>query len=65
MTNGMMKKLVLTSMLALLAAGLSGCGRKGALEAPPSAQLSENASKAEKDAARTKPDNPFILDGLI
>lgn len=65
MTNGMMKKLVLTSMLALLAAGLSGCGRKGALEAPPSAQLSENASEAEKDAAKAKPDNPFILDGLI
>lgn len=65
MIGGVMKKLVMMSMLILLAAGLIGCGRKGALEAPPSAQLSENASKAEKEAAKTKPDNPFILDGLI
>ncbi len=65
MTSGMTRKLVLGAMVALVVGGLSGCGRKGALEAPPSAQLSEVPTKAEKDAVKQKPDNPFILDGLI
>lgn len=65
MTDGMMKKIVLTLMLTGLAVGISGCGRKGSLESPPSATLSDNASQAEKDAVKSTPDNPFILDGLI
>jgi predicted small lipoprotein YifL len=51
---------------ALIASfSLSACGRKGALEAPPSATASDSkADKADKDAA-TKPDRPFFLDPLI
>jgi len=41
---------------------LAGCGRKGALEPPPSARIeSENGQSQEKP----KRDTPFILDKLI
>ena len=56
---------VVTSLLVL---GLlvSACGRRGALEAPPSSKVittDETGNKVEKSA--DKPDRPFILDGLL
>lgn len=45
---------------------ISGCGRRGALEPPPSAQVistNEQGQTVKKQAP--KPDKPFILDGLL
>ncbi len=57
------------ALIGLLAAavGLSGCGRKGALEAPPG--MAMKAATAgdvpPADAAPKKPDKPFLLDPLL
>jgi predicted small lipoprotein YifL len=55
---------------ALIAAlSLSACGRKGALEAPPHANLSSDTDKAASPGAgeekSKKPDRKFFLDPLI
>jgi predicted small lipoprotein YifL len=59
---------VLGVVACILAAALlmSGCGRRGNLEPPPSATVVETddlGNTIEKSAP--KRDNPFILDGLI
>lgn len=48
------RKPILASLLAaaLLAGGLSGCGRRGPLELPEETQARGAALKAEQDAAR-------------
>ena len=64
--------------LALAALGLSGCGRRGNLEAPPDAGASAPATtsqstmapgldgaKAKKGSGITAPNEPFILDPLL
>lgn len=53
--------------LLVAAVGLAGCGRKGALEAPPGATLQTVAPEAVEAPGQQppKPDKPFILDGLI
>jgi len=64
--------------LALAALGLSGCGRRGNLEAPPSAAapaavdgqaspapMSLNGGKAAKSKAISAPTDSFILDPLL
>ncbi|MGB7287898.1 MAG: lipoprotein [Salaquimonas sp.] len=64
MTNGTFRKTTLGLALLIIALGISSCGRKGALEAPPSAQItSEDATKQQTEPE--KPDNPFFLDALI
>jgi len=52
------------AVVLLSAVGLSACGRKGALEPPPSAQVAppEDGKANPKDQ---KPDRPFALDFLI
>lgn len=60
---------VLLAAALVSAVGLSACGRKGALQAPPDAAVSEpdassDASVAEKKSGG-KPDRPFMLDGLL
>ena len=57
------------TLLILLIAALtvSACGRRGALEPPPGAEVSRQAL-ADDDAARAAdepPDRPFILDPLL
>jgi predicted small lipoprotein YifL len=49
------------------AVGLAGCGRKGALEAPPSATVAAAPADAAAPPAGAvpKPDKPFVLDGLL
>jgi len=59
---------VTIALLAVLGVGLavSGCGRRGALEAPPSAKVlttDENGNTVETDQKSV--DRPFILDPLI
>jgi predicted small lipoprotein YifL len=55
------------AVVAIVAAaiGLAGCGRKGALEAPPGMAL--KAANAGEPAPETpkKPDKKFVLDPLI
>jgi predicted small lipoprotein YifL len=57
---------VLVGLLAA-AVGLSGCGRKGALEAPSGAAV-KTATAGEPppaDTAPNKPDKHFVLDPLL
>lgn len=55
----------------LLAASVAGCGVRGPLDPPESAQASGTAKSAEqgaagpKSAADPKPHRPFVLDGLL
>lgn len=63
MMDGFVKKLSLVLLFVALAAGLSSCGRKGALQSPTAAI--ETESGTEQPTQETKPDREFILDGLI
>ena len=49
------------------AVGLSACGRRGALEAPPYATtaVAGEAGEATDEATPPKPDRDFILDPLL
>jgi predicted small lipoprotein YifL len=58
----------LSAVASILAIGIlvSGCGRRGSLELPPSATVvttDEQGNAVTKPAP--KPDKPFVLDGLI
>ncbi|MFN0217276.1 MAG: LPS translocon maturation chaperone LptM [Hyphomicrobium sp.] len=62
----------LTAAALLLAAlALSACGVKGPLEPPVTAQAggeaksADSASAGENTAAKPKPHEPFVLDGLL
>lgn len=60
------KKLATVALITLMAAGLSSCGRRGALQAPTSTQIDNGDVSSEKPATKSaKPDKKFILDGLI
>jgi predicted small lipoprotein YifL len=49
--------------LIAIAIGLSGCGRRGALESPPGAAM--KSATAGEAPAPAKPDKKFILDPLL
>ena len=51
---------ILLAATLLMTLSLTGCGRKGALEAPSLATAPEKGEKAAPVE-----DKPFILDGLI
>ena len=52
--------------LVVAAVGLTGCGRKGALEAPPGMAIkAANAGDVPPDEKSAKPDKPFPLNPLI
>jgi predicted small lipoprotein YifL len=53
--------------VALVAAiALSACGRKGPLEAPPGATVTDPTAASTADpTAIPRPDKPFILDPLL
>ncbi len=52
--------------LVVAAVGLSGCGRKGALEAPPGMALkASTAGDVPPADPKAKPDKKFVLDPLI
>ena len=60
------KRTVFCAIAVVLALGLSSCGRKGALEAPPSetiVTIDENGKEVKKK--KPKEDKPFILDGAF
>jgi predicted small lipoprotein YifL len=45
--------------------GLTGCGRRGPLEAPPGAAAQTGGTGAATDPGIAKPDRPFVLDPLL
>jgi predicted small lipoprotein YifL len=58
----------LSAVACILAIGIlvSGCGRRGSLELPPSSAVETTDEQGNKVTRRApKPDKPFILDGLI
>jgi predicted small lipoprotein YifL len=67
----MLKRTQIAVVVTLAALALAGCGARGPLEAPPSAQA-ENAAVASAESGQGKPEGaapkshkPFVLDGLI
>ena|GEM_PF-434816 len=59
----MINRLKLCLGLLVLAFGLSACGVRGGLEAPPEDRAAQKAAKPEP--GQPAPHKPFILDGLI
>ena len=51
-------------VVLLSAAGLSACGRKGALEPPPNAQVTQ-PQDGKANPKDQKPNRPFALDFLL
>lgn len=49
-------------MIAAIAAALSACGRKGPLEPPPVATITNDQGRTVE---KPKEDKPFILDKLL
>lgn len=49
-------------LIAALAATLAACGRKGALEPPPSAVVTDDQGRT---TPKPKEDKPIILDKLL
>ena len=63
---------VLTAATVILAGlAVTGCGVRGSLDAPQAAQADGQAKSAEagaageNSAAKPKPHEPFVLDGLL
>jgi predicted small lipoprotein YifL len=54
---------IATALLAALA--LSGCGRKGPLEPPPSATAASQTHDQQDPNQPEKPDKRIILDNLL
>jgi predicted small lipoprotein YifL len=52
------------ALLCVAAVGLSACGRKGPLEPPPGAAVTDKAGGPSAEPAK-KPQRHFILDPLI
>jgi predicted small lipoprotein YifL len=62
--RGLLARIVVVG-LVVAAVGLAGCGRKGALEAPPGMALkAANAGEPAPEDPK-KPDKKFVLDPLI
>jgi len=53
------------ALLLLIALAVSACGRRGNLEAPPSAVSQNIDGSVEEQPQPEKPDTPFILDPLL
>ncbi|HMQ58106.1 MAG TPA: lipoprotein [Rhizobiaceae bacterium] len=59
----MRKTLTIAVTVALAAAMLAGCGRRGPLEAPPTSVTQEDGTVIQKPAPEK--DKRFVLDSLI
>ncbi|MBR2534488.1 MAG: hypothetical protein IKE66_00280 [Hyphomicrobium sp.] len=66
-----LKSVLTVAALAFAAAAVSACGVRGPLEAPAQAKIEGEAKSAEagaageNSAAKPKPHEPFVLDGLL
>jgi predicted small lipoprotein YifL len=57
-----MKKIALLALATAFVTGLSGCGRKGDLEAPGAYESQKTTDSGDKKPTN---DKPFILDPLL
>jgi predicted small lipoprotein YifL len=60
----MSRSLKLITILAFATLAVSACGKRGALEAPPS-EDGKTSSSSVQPKANEKPHRPFVLDGLL
>ena len=66
-----LKTALAVAALAVAGAAVSACGVRGPLEAPAQAKVegeaksAESAAAGENSAAKPKPHEPFVLDGLL
>ena len=58
----MSRSLRLITILACATLAVSACGKRGALEAPPS---EEGKSSSVQPNPKEKPHRPFVLDNLL
>jgi predicted small lipoprotein YifL len=57
---------LLVAGMIVLAAGVSGCGRKAALDPPPGAAVTtKDCPTCAPTPGPEKPNKPFFLDGLL
>jgi len=68
----MIARPILTFLLIVAVAGVSGCGRRAALDRPSDVRYEAEREAAREDGqpappkpSRETPERPFILDGLI
>jgi predicted small lipoprotein YifL len=65
------KPWIVVAVVAFTTAGLGACGVRGSLDPPTEAKAdgqaksSEAAAAGETSAAKPKPHEPFVLDGLL
>jgi predicted small lipoprotein YifL len=62
--RGLLARIVVVG-LVVAAVGLAGCGRKGALEAPPGMAVKAATAGDVPPDEQKKPDKKFVLDPLI
>jgi predicted small lipoprotein YifL len=60
----MLSRAALVATLVLVV-GLTACGRKGPLEAPPGASLTDDHATTTATPDATKPKKSFFLDPLL
>ena len=68
MSGGLSRFVLRLAILFLVVLAAASCGRRGALEAPPSANVvsvDEEGREVTSDEDTIKPDKPFILDPLL
>jgi predicted small lipoprotein YifL len=58
----MSRSLKLMTILAFATLAVSACGKRGALDAPPSG---EPKSSSVQPKPNEKPHRPFVMDGLL
>jgi len=59
------RPVVAIALILALSMAVSACGRRGNLEAPPSATVITADEEGETAEPAPKEDKPFILDGLL
>jgi len=65
MPSGFTKTTLNLALVLSLALVTASCGRRGALEAPPSSSVVISDDTGEVPEAETVEDKPFILDALL
>ncbi len=65
MAQSLSKFLLNAALVLALALAVSSCGRRGALEAPPSANVVSVDENDEELPEEEKVDEPFFLDKLL
>ncbi len=65
MVSGLAKYALNIALVLVLALAVTSCGRRGALEAPPSSAVVTSDGEGEVQEEKPVEDKPFILDALL